>query len=293
MSHTMNTFTTRDGTEIFYKDWGAGQPVVFSHGWPLTSDAWDTQMLFLCERGHRVVAHDRRGHGRSSQPPNGNDMDTYADDLAELIEARDLRDIVLVGHSTGGGEVTRYVGRHGTERVAKVVLLDAVVPLMLKTDANPKGIPLAVFDQLRAAILGNRSQFFRDWSAQFYGYNRKGAKASQGVLDAFWLQSMQGGVKGEYDCIKAFSETDFTEDLKKFDVPTLIAHGDDDQVVPIGASALLSTKLVKDSTLKIYKGGPHGLATARADEFNADLLAFIQSGARRVSAPSEGAPLSH
>lgn len=293
MSHTLNTFTTRDGTEIFYKDWGAGQPVVFSHGWPLTADAWDTQMLFLCEHGHRVVAHDRRGHGRSSQPSNGNDMDTYADDLAELIEALDLRDVVLVGHSTGGGEVTRYVGRHGTDRVAKVVLVDAIPPLLLKSDANPKGIPLAVFDQLRAAILANRSQFFRSWSAQFYGYNRKGAKASQGVLDAFWLESMQGGIKGEYDCIKAFSETDFTEDLKKFDVPTLIVHGDDDQVVPIDVSARLSSKLVKGATLKVYEGAPHGLATTHADRLNADLLQFIDSGARRVSAPSEGAPLSH
>jgi len=268
-----------------------GQPVVFSHGWPLTADAWDVQMMFLCERGHRVVAHDRRGHGRSSQPGNGNDMDTYADDLAELIEALDLRDIVLIGHSTGGGEVTRYIGRHGTGRVAKIVLIDAVVPLMLKTDANPKGLPLSVFDQLRAAVLGNRSQFFEDWAVQFYGYNRKGAKASQGVLDAFWLQSMQGGVKGEYDCIKAFSETDFTEDLKKFDVPTLIVHGDDDQVVPIVASALISSKLVKDATLKIYKGAPHGLATTRADTLNADLLQFIESGAPYASKPAEGAPL--
>ncbi len=286
----MSTITTRDGTEIFYKDWSSGQPVVFSHGWPLTADAWDAQMMFLAERGHRVVAHDRRGHGRSSQPWTGNDMDTYADDLAEVIETLDLRDIVLVGHSTGGGEVTRYIGRHGTERVARVVLLGAIPPLMLKTDANPKGLPLEAFDQLRAAVRGNRSQFFKDLPMQFYGYNRKGAKISQGVIDAFWLQSMQGGFKGEYDCIKQFSETDFTEDLKKFDVPTLIAHGDDDQIVPIVASALLSSKLVKDATLKIYPGGPHGLATTRADEFNADLLEFIQSGARYTSMPSEGAP---
>ena len=287
----MSTITTRDGTEIFYKDWGSGQPVVFSHGWPLTADAWDRQMMFLAERGHRVVAHDRRGHGRSSQPWNGNDMDTYADDLAQLIEALDLRDIVLVGHSTGGGEVTRYVGRHGTGRVAKIVLLSAIPPLMLKTDANPKGLPLAVFDQIRTATLTNRSQFWKDLAIQFYGYNRKGAKPSQGVIDAFWYMGMQGGIKGEYDCVKEFSETDFTEDLKKFDVPTLIAHGDDDQIVPIVASALISSKLVKDATLKIYKGAPHGLAQTRADEFNADLLQFIESGARYASKPMEGAPL--
>jgi non-heme chloroperoxidase len=267
--------------------------VVFSHGWPLTSDAWDAQMMFLCERGHRVVAHDRRGHGRSSQPSNGNDMDTYADDLAQLVEVLDLRDIVLVGHSTGGGEVTRYVGRHGTDRVAKVVLVDAVVPRILKTDANPKGIPLAVFDQLRAAVLGNRSQLFKDFPMPFYGYNRKGAKPSPGVIDAFWLQSMQGGIKGEYECITQFSETDFTEDLKKIDVPTLIVHGDDDQIVPIETSGLVSAKLVKGATLKIYKSGPHGLATTRADEFNADLLEFIRAGAQHVSARSEGAPLTH
>lgn len=289
----MSTFTTQDGTEIFYKDWGAGQPVVFSHGWPLTADAWDAQMMFLCQRRHRVIAHDRRGHGRSSQPSNGNDMDTYADDLAELIEALDLRDIVLVGHSTGGGEVTRYVGRHGTDRVAKVVLVDAVVPRILKTDANPKGIPLAVFDQLRAAVLGNRSQTFKDFAVPFYGYNRKGAKVAQGVLDAFWLQSMQGGIKGEYECIKQFSETDFTQDLKRFDIPTLIVHGDDDQIVPIETSGLVSSKLVKDATLKIYEGGPHGLATTRADELNADLLEFIEAGAQRASGRSEGASLTH
>jgi non-heme chloroperoxidase len=290
----MATFTTRDGTEIFYKDWGSGQPVVFSHGWPLTADAWDPQLLFLAERGHRVVAHDRRGHGRSSQPWEGNDMDTYADDLAELIETLDLHDVVLVGHSTGGGEVTRYVGRHGTDRVAKVVLVGAIPPLMVKTDRNPEGLPLEAFDQIRAAVRGNRSQFFQDLPMQFYGYNRKGAKASQGVIDAFWLQAMQGGIKGEYDCIEQFSETDFTEDLRRFDVPTLIVHGDDDQIVPIGASALVSSKLVKDATLKLYPGAPHGLATTRADELNADLLEFIQSGARRASMPSEGArPVTH
>jgi non-heme chloroperoxidase len=290
----MGTITTRDGTEIFYKDWGAGQPVVFSHGWPLTADAWDAQMMFLGERGCRVVAHDRRGHGRSSQPWSGHDLDTYADDLAELIQTLDLRDVVLVGHSTGGGEVTRYVGRHGTERVAKLVLVGAIPPLMLKTDANPKGLPLTTFDEIRANTLGNRSQFWKDLAIPFYGYNRKGAKASQGVIDAFWLQGMQGGIKGEYDCIKAFSETDLTEDLKKIDVPTLIVHGDDDQIVPIVASALLSSKIVKDATLKIYKGAPHGLATTMADQLNADLLEFIQPGAQYVSKPSEESrPLTH
>jgi non-heme chloroperoxidase len=291
----MPTITTRDGTEVFYKDWGVGQPVAFSHGWPLTADAWDLQMMFLAGHGHRVVAHDRRGHGRSSQPWAGNDMDSYADDLAELLEALDLRDVTLVGHSTGGGEVTRYVGRHGTERVARVVLLGAIPPLMLRTDANPKGLPLAVFDQIRAATLENRSQFFKDLAVQFYGYNRKGAVASQGVIDAFWLQGMQGGIKGEYDCIKQFSETDFTSDLGKIDVPTLIVHGDDDQIVPIVASALLSSKLVKDATLKIYPGAPHGLATTHAERLNADLLEFIESGARYPAAtsPETGRPLTH
>jgi non-heme chloroperoxidase len=274
---TMSTITTKDGTRIYYKDWGSGQPVVFSHGWPLSADAWDGQMVFLGERGYRVIAHDRRGHGRSSQTWSGNDMDTYADDLAQLFEALDLKDAVLVGHSTGGGEVTRYIGRHGTGRVAKVVLLSAVPPLMLKTDANPGGLPIEVFDGLRAATFNNRSQFFMDLTMAFYSYNREGAKISQGVRDSFWLQGMQAGIKSALDCIKQFSETDFTEDLKKFDVPTLIAHGDDDQIVPIGASAMLSSKLVKNAILKIYPGGPHGLATTRQDEFNADLLAFIQS----------------
>jgi non-heme chloroperoxidase len=286
----MSTITTRDGADIFYKDWGTGQPVVFSHGWPLTADAWDIQMVFLGERGYRVIAHDRRSHGRSSQTWTGNDMDTYADDLAELLDALDLSDVIMVGHSTGGGEVARYIGRHGARRVARIVLLGAVPPLMLKTPANPKGLPIEVFDQIRAGTLWNRSQFFQDLAVQFYGYNRKGAKISKGVVDAFWLQGMQGGIKGEYDCIKAFSETDFTEDLKKFDVPTLIAHGDDDQIVPIEASALLSAKLVKNATLKIYPGAPHGLATTRADEFNADLLEFVQPGAQYASMPSEGAP---
>ena len=286
----MSTITTRDGTEIFYKDWSEGQPVVLSHGWPLSADAWDAQMVFLGERGYRAIAHDRRGHGRSSQTWAGNDMDTYADDLAELLESLDLRDVILVGHSTGGGEVARYIGRHGTERVARVVLLGAVPPLMLKTEANPGGQPIAVFDQIRAGTFRDRSQFFKDLAVPFYGYNRTGAKVSQGIVDAFWLQGMQGGIKSVLDCIKQFSETDFTEDLKRFDVPTLIAHGDDDQIVPIGASALLSAKLVKNATLKIYPGGPHGLATTQPDEFNADLLEFIQSGTPYVSVPSEGAP---
>jgi non-heme chloroperoxidase len=289
----MSTFTTRDGTEIFFKDWGAGQPVVFSHGWPLDSDAWGAQMVFLGERGYRVIAHDRRGHGRSHQSWSGNDMDTYADDLAELIDALDLRDVVLVGHSTGGGEVARYIGRHGTERVAKAVLLGAVAPLMLKTTSNPNGLPREVFDQIRAGTFKNRSQFFKDLAVAFYGYNRPGAAPSQGVVDEFWLQGMRGSIKSELDCIAQFSETDFTEDLKKFDVPTLIAHGDDDQIVPIATSALLSAKLVKGATLKIYRGGAHGLATTRADEFNADLLEFIQAGARYASVPSEGAPTTH
>ena len=287
----MSTITTRDGAEIFFKDWGSGQPVVFSHGWPLTADAWDAQMVFLGERGYRVIAHDRRGHGRSSQTWDGNDMDTYADDLSELIEALDLRDIVLVGHSTGGGEVTRFVGRHGTHRVAKLVLLGAVPPLMLKTAANPGGLPISVFDEIRANTAGNRSQFFKDLAMPFYGYNRPGAKPSQGVVDDFWLQGMQGGIKGQLDCIKQFSEIDFTEDLKKIDVPTLIVHGDDDQIVPIGAAALRSAKLVKGATLKVYKGAPHGIATVQAGAFNADLLQFIESGAKHAGAPSEGAPL--
>jgi non-heme chloroperoxidase len=272
----MSTIKTKDGTEIYYKDWGSGQPVVFSHGWPLSAEAWDAQMVFLGERGYRVIAHDRRGHGRSSQTWNGNDMDTYADDLAQLIETIDLKDVVLVGHSTGGGEVTRYIGRHGTSRVAKAVLLGAVPPLMLKTDANPEGLPIDVFDGIRASTFNDRSQFFMDLTMPFYGYNREGAKVSQGVRDSFWLQGMQAGIKSALDCIKQFSETDFTEDLKKFDIPTLIAHGDDDQIVPIGAAALKSSKLVKGSTLKIYPGAPHGLATTRQDEFNADLLGFIQ-----------------
>jgi non-heme chloroperoxidase len=270
--------TTRDGTEIFYKDWGSGQPVVFSHGWPLNADAWDDQSVLVASNGFRAIAHDRRCHGRSSQPWSGNEMDTYADDLAELIEALDLHDAILVGHSTGGGEVARYIGRHGTARVAKAVLLGAVAPLMLKTDANPGGLPIEAFDQIRAGVTADRSQFYKDLSGSFYGANRPGSTVSQGTRDAFWLMSMQVGLKGALDCIKAFSETDFTADLKKFDVPTLVAHGDDDQIVPIGASALMSAKLVPDATLKIYPGAPHGLTrAAHEDAFNADLLAFINS----------------
>lgn len=268
--------TTADGTRIFYKDWGTGQPVVFSHGWPLNGDAWDEQLLFVGSNGFRAIAHDRRGHGRSSQPWDGNDLSTYADDLATLIEALDLRDVVLVGHSTGGGEVTRYVGRHGTSRVAKVVLVGAIPPLMLKTEANPEGLPMEVFDGIRAGVLGDRSQFYQDLSAPFYGANRAGSTVSQGVRDTFWLQSMQVGIKGAYDCIKAFSETDLTEDLKAIDVPTLFIHGDDDQIVPIVAAAEKAVKIVPNGTLKVYPGAPHGLATTHRDQFNADLLAFLR-----------------
>jgi non-heme chloroperoxidase len=271
----MNTITTKDGTQIYYKDWGQGQPVVFSHGWPLSADAWEDQMVFLGNNGFRCIAHDRRGHGRSSQPWDGNEMDTYADDLAELVETLDLKDAIHVGHSTGGGEVARYIGRHGTSRVAKAVLIGAVPPLMLKTDSNPGGLPMEAFDQIRAGVLADRSQFFKDLSAPFYGANRPGAKVSQGLRDSFWLQGMLAGFKGVIDCIKAFSETDFTEDLKKFDVPTLIMHGDDDQIVPIGDSAMLSSKIIKGATLKIYPGAPHGLCSTLKDQVNADLLAFI------------------
>jgi len=269
--------TMRDGTRIYYKDWGSGQPVVFSHGWPLSADAWEDQMVFLASRGYRCIAHDRRGHGRSSQPWNGNDMDTYADDLATLVEALDLTHAIHVGHSTGGGEVARYIGRHGTRRVAKAVLIGAITPLMLKTPANPGGLPIEVFDQLRASVAKDRSQFFKDLSGPFYGANRSGATVSQGLRDTFWLQGMQAGLRAAYDCIKVFSETDLTEDLRKIDVPTLIIHGDDDQIVPIEDSALLSAKIVKGATLKIYKGAPHGLPSTMKDVVNADLLAFCQA----------------
>jgi non-heme chloroperoxidase len=273
----MSFVTTADGTQIFYKDWGSGPPVVFSHGWPLTADAWDAQMVFLGQNGYRVIAHDRRGHGRSGQPWNGNDMDTYADDLAALIEALDLKDVTLIGHSTGGGEVAHYMGRHGTSRVARAILVGAVPPLMLKTEANPGGLPIEVFDDIRKNTFADRSQFYKDLSGPFYGYNREGARVSQGVRDSFWLQGMMGGLKGQLDCIKEFSEVDYTEDLKRIDVPTLIIHGDDDQIVPIGAAGLLSAKIVKDAKLKVYPGGAHGLTVTQQDEFNADVLAFLRS----------------
>ena len=266
-----------DGTHINYKDWGTGQPVVFSHGWPLSADAFEDQMFYLVSRGYRCIAHDRRGHGRSSQPWNGNDMDTYADDLATLIEALDLKNVILVGHSTGGGEVARYIGRHGTKRVAKAVLIGAVPPLMLKTPTNPGGLPIEVFDQIRDGVVADRSQFFKDLSMPFYGYNRPDAKISEGVREQFWLQGMMAGFPAAYFCIKAFSETDFTEDLKKIDVPTLILHGDDDQIVPIADSALRSSKIIKNATLKIFKGAPHGMCTTHKLQVNTDLLAFFKA----------------
>ena len=275
----MSKITTKDKTQIYYKDWGSGKPVVFSHGWPLNADAWESQMVFLVSHGFRCIAHDRRGHGRSDQPGNGNNMDTYADDLAELLELLDLKEVTLIGHSAGGGEVARYIGRHGTSRAARVVLLSAVPPLMLKTEANPIGLPIEAFDKIRAGVVSDRSQFFMDLTTPFYGANREGQKITQGVRDAFWFRGMQGGLKNELDCIKAFSETDFTKDLKKFDIPTLIIHGDDDQIVPIGASAMISSKLVKNAKLKIYPGGSHGLADTHKDQLNADLLAFIKDKA--------------
>jgi non-heme chloroperoxidase len=276
----MATITIKDGTEIYYKDWGTGQPVVFSHGWPLSADAFEDQMIFLADRGYRCIAHDRRGHGRSSQPWDGNEMNTYADDLATLVESLDVKNAIHVGHSTGGGEVARYIGRHGTKRVAKAVLISAVPPLMVKTPANPAGLPIDAFDQIRSGVLTDRAQFFKDLSAPFYGANRPGAKVSQGLRDSFWLQGMLAGHKAVFDCIKAFSETDFTEDLKKFDVPTLILHGDDDQIVPIGAAAMLSSKLVKGATLKVYPGAPHGMCSTLKDKVNADLHEFFKRGAQ-------------
>jgi non-heme chloroperoxidase len=273
----MATFESKDGTRLYYNDWGRGKPIVFSHGWPLSADAFEDQMFYLASRGYRCIAHDRRGHGRSSQSWNGNDLDTYADDLAELVAKLDLKDAVHVGHSTGGGEVVRYIGRHGSERVAKAVLIGAIPPLMLKTPANPAGTPREAFDQIRAGVLSDRSQFFKDLSMPFYGYNRPGAKVSEGVRTAFWLQSMLAGMPAAYFCVKAFSETDTTDDLKKIDVPTLFLHGDDDQIVPIGASALLASKIVRGAKLKIYKGAPHGMCTTHKNEVNEDLIAFIRN----------------
>jgi len=273
----MKTFTVKDGTTIHYKDWGIGQPVVFSHGWPLNADAWDAQMLYLGERGFRVIAHDRRSHGRSDQTWNGNEMNTYADDLAALFDLLDLKNVVMVGHSTGGGEVARYIGRHGTKRVAKAVLISSVPPVMIKSDANPGGLPINVFDDIRAGVAGNRSQFYQDLSLPFFGYNRPEAKQSEGIRENFWYQGMQGGIKGQYDCIKAFSETDFTEDLGKINVPTLVMHGDDDQIVPFADSGARTAKIVKKATLKVYPGFPHGMPISHADVINPDLLDFIKA----------------
>lgn len=268
---------TKDGTRIYFKDWGTGRPIVFSHGWPLSADAWDEQLLHFAQNGYRTIAHDRRGHGRSSQPWNGNDMDTYADDLAELMDALDIRDAILIGHSTGGGEVTRYLARHGTRRVAKGVLVSAIPPVMIKSEKNPGGLPLEVFDAIRAGVRGNRSQYYRDLSAPFYGANRPGSSVPQGLRDQFWLESMQAGLAGAYECIKVFSETDLTEDLKQIDIPMLVIHGDDDQIVPIDAAARLSSKLLKNATLQVYAGAPHGLPQMLAERFNRDVTAFIGS----------------
>jgi non-heme chloroperoxidase len=280
----MSSITTKDGAKIFYKDWGSGQPVVFSHGWPLNADAWDDQMYFLASNGFRTIAHDRRGHGRSTQTLTGNDMNTYADDLAALVSQLDLENVIHIGHSTGGGEVARYIGRHGTDRVAKAVLVDAVTPGMLKTAQNPDGVPIEEFDKIRAGVKTDRSQFWEDLSFPFYGANRPGAMVSQGVRDAFWLMSMQAGYPAAYECIKAFSETDFTEDLKKFDIPTLVIHGDDDQIVPITVGGLRSSKMIKGATLKIYKGAPHGLMATHKEQFNSDLLEFARLNAEAESA---------
>jgi non-heme chloroperoxidase len=280
----MPTITTKDGTQIFYKDWGKGQPVVFSHGWPLNADAWDDQLYLFAAKGYRAIAHDRRGHGRSTQTSSGNDMDTYADDLAALVNELDLKDVIHIGHSTGGGEVTRYIGRHGTKRVAKAVLVDAVPPGLLKTAKNPDGIPIDVFDNIRAGLKADRSQFWKDFAIPFYGANRPGAKVSEGVLDAFWLMSMTTGFRAAYDCVKAFSESDFTEDLKRFDIPTLVIHGDDDQVVPINVGGLRSAKMIKGATLEVYKGAPHGLMSTHKEQFNADLLEFAGQATKAAEA---------
>jgi non-heme chloroperoxidase len=289
----MATITTKDGTQIYYKDWGKGQPIVFSHGWPLSADDWDGQMLFFGQRGYRVIAHDRRGHGRSTQTWDGNEMDTYADDLATLFDKLDLKDAIMVGHSTGGGEVARYLGRHGAKRVSKAVLISSVPPLMLQTEKNPAGLPLSVFDGLRAALAANRAEFYRDITLPFYGYNRPGAKISEGIREHWWLQGMLGGVKAHYDCIKAFSETDFTEDLKKIDIPVLVMHGDDDQIVPIVAAGLLSAKILKNATLKVYPGFPHGMPATNADQINADLLTFFKGAPMAASSSKEEHALSH